>query len=114
MPRTRAALPEAIKGYFDAQNEHDIDGMLACFAPSAVVKDAEYEDELRGSKSIRRWMKDTTQKYDLTVAVRDWHEADGETVLTARVSGDFPGSPADLHYTFALVGEKVSRLRITT
>jgi hypothetical protein len=33
-------------------------------------------------------------------------------VVTARVTGNFPGSPVDLLYTFTLDGDVISRLEI--
>ena len=33
--------------------------------------------------------------------------------VTARVTGDFPGSPVDLRYRFTLEGATIARLEIT-
>ena len=43
MPRTRTALPEPIKSYFDAQNEHDIDGMLAAARVPVTLAAGEHD-----------------------------------------------------------------------
>lgn len=106
-------LPRPVAAYFDANNRHDVDGMLEPFAKTAIVKDVEYEDELRGAAAIRRWMEETTAKYRVTVEVLDSVESDGATVVTGRVSGNFPGSPADLRYVFKLAGGQITRLEIT-
>lgn len=50
--------------------------------------------------------------YRVTVAVTEVNETDGKTVATGQVSGTFPGSPLQLHYTFTLDGEKIARLEI--
>jgi hypothetical protein len=44
--------------------------------------------------------------------VTDVAEAGGKTVVTAEVSGSFPGSPVQLRYNFTLKGEKIAALLI--
>jgi hypothetical protein len=39
-------------------------------------------------------------------------ELAGKTVVRARVSGNFPGSPAMLTFTFGLTGDRISELEI--
>jgi hypothetical protein len=104
-------LPAPIAAYFTANNVHDIDAMLAPFAETAVVKDE--GREWRGSAAIRQWMQETTAKYAATVAVTDVVETDGKTLVTGRVSGNFPGSPVDLQFAVTLAGAKISRLEIS-
>ena len=36
-----------------------------------------------------------------------------EVTVTARVTGDFPGSPVELRYRFTLEGASIARLEIT-
>jgi ketosteroid isomerase-like protein len=103
-------LPEPIAAYFAAVNVHDIEATLAPFAETATVKDE--GQERRGAAAIREWIEDTTRKYRVTVVVTEVNEADGKTVVTGQVSGNFPGSPVQLHYNFTLDGEKIARLEI--
>ena len=54
-------LPDNLKQYFIAQNGHDLEAMLAAFAP-----DAEVRDEGRsyvGPDAIREWKRETSAKY---------------------------------------------------
>ena len=93
-------LPAGLTRYFAAQNAHDIDAMVTTFAP-----DAEVRDEGRthvGLEAIRAWKLATSARYNVTAeALRS--EQDGKTLkVTARVSGNFPGSPANLTYAFLL------------
>jgi hypothetical protein len=37
---------------------------------------------------------------------------DGKTVVTAKVSGNFPGSPLNLDHVFELHGDKIASLEI--
>ncbi len=51
------------------------------------------------------------KKYQHTVEPIDATEKDGKTIVTARVAGNFPGSPVNLQYTFRLDGDRSPRLR---
>ena len=104
------ALPKPIAAYFAATNTHNIDAMLVPFAEGATVKDE--GQERGGLAAIRDWMEETIRKYGFTVAVVGAADDEGKTVVTATVSGNFPGSPAQLRYLFTLGGEKISRLEI--
>jgi len=92
------ALPHLLDRYFAAQNAHDLDGMVACFAPDAAVHD-EGED-IVGTDAIRAWKQKTSAKYQVTAEPLSCQTDDGQTVVVAKVSGTFPGSPANLTYRF--------------
>ena len=53
-----------------------------------------------------------SKKYRPTVEVIDVAETDDRTIVTGRVSGNFPGSPINLRYAFTLAGDKIARLEI--
>lgn len=96
-------LPAALSRYFEAQNRHDIDALLAYFAPDAVVRD-EGED-IAGLAAIRAWKESTGARYRVTASPKCVEKKDGRTVVVASVAGNFPGSPADLTYRFKLAGD---------
>jgi len=89
-------LPKPIAAYFAATNTHDIDAMLVPFAETATVKDEGQQRD--GLAAIREWMDGTVRKYGFTVVVIGAADEGGRTVVTARVSGSFPGSPVQLRY----------------
>jgi uncharacterized protein (TIGR02246 family) len=93
-------LPAVLNRYFAAQNTHDVDAMVACFAPDAAVRD-EGED-IVGTDAIRAWKQETSAKYRITAEPLDCRVEGDRTIVVARVSGTFPGSPADLTYRFGL------------
>ena len=93
-------LPAVLERYYAAQNAHDIEALVACFAPDAVVHD-EGED-IVGTAAIRAWKEKTSAKYQVTVEPLECRDESGTTIVVARVSGTFPGSPADLTYRFGL------------
>lgn len=103
-------LPAPISSYFDASNNHDIDGMLAPFDEDASVKDEGQEHH--GRPAIRSWIEDVTRKYHVTIDVKDVTDANGRTVVSGLVSGNFPGSPVLLDHAFTLSGPKITRLEI--
>src|SRR5215216_1616786 len=91
-------LPDTLDRYYAAQNAHDIDGMLACFAPDAAVRDE--GRDIVGTDAIRAWKEETSARYRVTAEPLEARAEDGRTVVVARVSGTFDGSPADLTYRF--------------
>lgn len=103
-------LPEPIARYFAAVNRQDIDAAASTFDVNAIVADEGRQRE--GIAAIRKWIEETTAKYRPTASVTGNVEKDGQTVVTARVSGTFPGSPVDIHYAFTLKGRAIARLEI--
>ncbi|WP_136618470.1 MULTISPECIES: nuclear transport factor 2 family protein [Mesorhizobium] len=105
-----AKLPQPLTDYFAAKNRHDIDAMLASFSSNATVKD---EGEThRGPAAIRSWMEATTSKYRVTVEIADATVNGDAWRIAGIVSGNFPGSPATLHYVFTLADDRITRLEI--
>ena len=104
-------LPEILDRYFAAQNRHDIDELVACFAPDGTVRD-EGED-IRGADAIRAWKEATSRKYKVTVEPLDCRIESDRTVVAARVAGTFKGSPLVLTYRFGLTADqRIGRLEI--
>ena len=93
-------LPKPLPRYFAAQNALDADLMTACFASDAVVHDE--GGTYIGSEAIRGWKQDTIAKYRISIDPLSAAQHDGKTVVLAQVSGNFPGSPAKLSYTFGV------------
>lgn len=103
-------LPAPIAAYFSA-DQNDGDAIALCFTEKAVVIDERQTHE--GRDAIRRWKAETTAKFSYTTDPIEISEDGGNNVVTARVSGNFPGSPVDLRYVFVLEGDLISRLEIT-
>ncbi|MEI9994886.1 MAG: nuclear transport factor 2 family protein [Rhizomicrobium sp.] len=96
-------LPSTLSRYLDAQNRHDIEALVACFAPDARVRDE--GRDIVGSDAIRAWKEQTSAKYRVTVEPLETQIAGDRTVLKARVSGTFDGSPALLTYRFGFAAD---------
>jgi ketosteroid isomerase-like protein len=104
-----SAAPPLIGRYFALAGEADSDAYFALFAPDAVVED---EDRTyAGLAEIRAWRQEVPLvSYEIT----DVAQTPEGTVVTATITGDFPGSPfAGLRYRFEDYDDnQIRRLRI--
>jgi ketosteroid isomerase-like protein len=105
-------LPPVLAAYVAAKNAHDVEGQLACFAPDATVHDE--GEELHGTDELRPWIQRTTDAYDLTVDPTAVTESPDETVMTALVSGSFPGSPLEFRYFLTITSAGIASFRTET
>ncbi|MFC4020802.1 nuclear transport factor 2 family protein [Micromonospora sp. GCM10011542] len=101
--------PDIIRRYFELAGQRDQDAYFALFADDAVVEDE--GREYRGIDAIRRWRGEVPLvSYDIT----DVEQTPAGTIVTATISGDFPGSPvAGLRFRFGDYDDtRIRRLRI--
>lgn len=103
------ALPDPVAAYFAADSS-DADAVAACFTEDGVVIDERRTHA--GRDAIRRWKTEASRAFRYTVTPLAIARDEGRTVVTGHVAGDFPGSPVDLRYTFALEDGKIARLEI--
>jgi len=104
-------LPAPIAAYFEARNAFDVDAIVAPFDDDAVVADENQQH--RGRAAIRAWIEETTRKYRASAEPKDAKDEGEQIVVSALVSGDFPGSPILLDHAFTLAGQKIKRLEIS-
>jgi len=103
-------LPQAIDRYLEIENGGDMEALSACFAADATVHDE--GGTYVGIDAIKKWKADTKKRYNHTVYPLAVSHRDGRTVLRARLTGNFPGSPVTLEFSFVIEGEKITALRI--
>ena len=103
-------LAKPIHIYFASENTHDVGRLDRCFAADAMVHDE--GRTIKGIAAIKTWRRETREKYDHTVEPLSVTERDGKTVVTAKVSGNFPGSPVNLDHVFELHGDRIVSLEI--
>jgi hypothetical protein len=103
-------LPPPIAAYF-ATDMADGNAIARCFSESAVVIDERHQH--RGRPAIARWSAEAMAKYHYTSEPLGVDVSGPEVTVTARVTGDFPGSPVTLRYRFTLAGASIARLEIT-
>ena len=104
-----AKLPQPITNYFTA-DAADGAAVVHCFTDNAVVKDEGHTHV--GHAAIQRWKESASAKYDYTCQPLSSEQLDGKVVVTCRLTGNFPGSPADLRYRFELDGDRIASLEI--
>jgi len=100
-------LPAPIAAYF-AADTIGAEAVAHCFTDSAVVVDERQEYRA----AIGRWKAEASAKFRYTVERLGARVSGNQTMVTGRVTGDFPGSPVDLQYRFTLEGDKIARLEI--
>jgi hypothetical protein len=85
-------------------------GLARCFTEHAIVRDE--GQPIEGLAAIAQWKAEAIRKYQYTVAPLAAVQKDGTTVVTCRLTGNFPGSPIELQFVFALDGDKIASLEI--
>jgi hypothetical protein len=104
------SLPAPVAAYLAAEKAKDADGIASCFAADGRVRD-ESRDH-RGRDAIRAWKREVDEKYRYVLEPLGASQ-DGQTLkLRARVAGEFPGSPAELDFTFTLANGGIASLEI--
>ena len=102
-------LPKPIADYFGA-DKSDGDAVSQCFTANAVVTDEGHAHE--GRAAIKLWKTDASTKYHYVSRPFACEQNEERTVVTSRLTGNFPGSPVDLRYFFKLEGGKIAFLEI--
>ncbi len=103
-------LPAPIAAFFNAESLDDAEALSQCFAEDAVVRDE--GQAIEGLDAIKRWKAETHKKYQHTVEPLAIARKDDRTIVTNRLTGNFPGSPIELQFIFRLDGNKITSLEI--
>jgi hypothetical protein len=104
-------MPPVIAAYFQAANSHDSDGAALCFASNGIVHDEGERHE--GHAAIKAWKEKVSEKYNV-IMVPSAIEPEGSGYkVTAKVSGNFPGSPLNMAFGFTLSDDRITLLEIT-
>ena len=107
--KTTESLPKPIAAYF-AADKGDSETLSLLFTENAVVKDEGHTH--KGRAAIKQWKTEASKKYQYTSEPFACEQKDGQTVVTSRLTGNFPGSPVDLRFFFTLEGDKIASLEI--
>ncbi len=103
-------LPKPLAAFIAAQNDFNTDAFVNTFANNAAVHDE--GNDYHGIEEIRRWIETTNDKYNTKMEPLAFIQSNGESVVTIRLSGNFPGSPLPVKFHFVLKDEKIASLRI--
>lgn len=102
-------LPKPIAAYFMADRD-TATAVAACFTPDAVVQDEGRTH--RGPSEIRAWRADVAAKFTYACEPLSVEQQGDAMVVTCRLEGAFPGSPANLRFYFRLAEEKIASLEV--
>ena len=103
-------LPVPVAIYHAAENQGHTEIVAQCFAENAVVRDE--GQTIEGLAAIKQWDVETKRKYQHTIEPLASAQKDGKTIVTNRLTGNFPGSPIELDFVFTLDGDKIASLEI--
>ena len=103
-------MPDAIREFFEADQRYDGQAPVHAFTRDAVVLDEGRSHA--GHEEIAGWWGKSKEKYRHTAEPLNLVELGDRTEVRARVTGEFPGSPAVLTFRFRLQGERIGRLEI--
>src|SRR6266571_4880143 len=101
---TDLILPEPIAAYFDA-DKRDVEAVARCFTQQAIVKDEGQTHS--GLEAIKAWKAAASTKYSYTSEPFAVEWKDGRYIVASRLTGNFPGSPVDLRFSFRLDRGKI-------
>ena len=85
--------PKPVASYLAAEKAKDADMLVLCFADDARVHDESHD-------------------YRYVMEPLDASVSENIVKLRARLTGDFPGSPVELDYTFTVANDKITSLEI--
>lgn len=104
-------LPKVIADLVAAQNQFDAPMYAKCFSETAVVFDEGKTHT--GRMAIQEWIDESNKKYKSVMKPLAITDEGKTTVLSAEVSGTFPGSPLVLKFHFDIVDGQIHQLKVT-
>ena len=103
------SLPEPIEAYFEADRRGG-PAVARCFTNDGTVMDEGQTHT--GLAAIEAWKTAASAQFSYFAEPSALEKKDRKYIVTSRVTGDFPGSPVDLRYTFTLERGKIASLEI--
>jgi steroid delta-isomerase-like uncharacterized protein len=101
---------------YDHWNQHDVNGVLAFFAPDMVYRDQAVGFTFNGPAELGAFMKQSFEsipdlRFEVTASVEDDRHFAGEALMLGTFERDLPGLPATgreftVHY--GIVGDHTS------
>lgn len=104
-------LPKVVALFIETQNNYDSKAYTECFTESAIVHD---EGQIHtGKEKILRWIEHANDQYQSQMEPIQYEESASNGILTAEVSGTFPGSPIVLKFHLGLEKDLIDSLKVT-
>lgn len=103
-------LPQPVAAYFHASAVYDDNLLVACFAEDAMLADE--GEEYHGPEAVSGHILEANRDAKVMTYITNCVEKNGETIVTATISGNFEGSPIPLDFHFTHNNEKIKTLNI--
>jgi hypothetical protein len=103
-------LPAPVLNYLAAEKSKDAEKLASCFASDGSVHDE--AKDYRGIDAITKWKREAETKYQYVMEPLDATVSEKTVKLRARLTGNFPGSPVELNFTFTIADDKIKSLDI--
>lgn len=104
-------LPKLVKRFIETQNNYDSKAYAECFTDTAIVHDEGKTHT--GKKEIQQWIEHANEAYQSFMKPLSYEESGSNGLLTAEVSGTFPGSPIVLQFHLGLKADLIDSLKVT-
>jgi hypothetical protein len=104
-------LPKIVEDLVQAQNNFDCVAFANCFSEKGEM--IEEGKPYKGRVAIQHLIAETNKKYQSVMKPLEYTENGTSSVLSAQVSGTFPGSPAVLKFHFDIIDGKIQYLKVT-
>ena len=104
-------LPPLLSRFVESMNRQDTPAFVSCFADDAIVEDEGKTH--RGLDEIGTWIATAFVETSPLLEVTGFNSTETGSLITGMVSGDFPGSPVELHYHLAHDADRITGLRCT-
>jgi hypothetical protein len=104
-------LPKVVSDFVNGQNNFDSEASANCFSVNGIM--LEEGKPYTGRVEIQGLLEETNEKYQSVMKPLEFIEDGTSSVLSAEVSGTFPGSPAVLKFHFTLNNNLIDYLKVT-
>ena len=104
-------LPQLVDRFVTTHNNYDSKAFVECFTTSAIVHDEGKTH--KGKEEIRKWIEHSNEEYRSVMKPLKYEESGATGVLTAAVSGTFPGSPVVLKFHLTMKNDLIDELNAT-
>jgi hypothetical protein len=104
-------LPNVVQALIKAQNNFDSVAYANLFSETSEVHDEGKTH--KGRKEVEQWIAEANAKYKSIMEPVEYTQQGNHGVLTANVSGTFPGSPLMLKFHLEIHEGFIQSLKVT-
>lgn len=99
-----------VDAYYEADNKFNADALMKLFSATAVVEDEGVRHE--GPEAIRAWWSNAKEKYHHRAEPIEITCIPDKVAVRAKVTGQFPNSPAMLEFLFTIESGRIAGLKV--